>query len=250
MITNNERQDSPELVLKAVADSLSTSLRVAMPGIIQSFDVGAVTATIQPAVKAPVRQADGSLSSVALPLLVDVPVVFPRGGGVTLTFPITEGDECLVIFADRCIDYWWQNGGVQEPVDPRQHHLADAFALVGPQSQAKKISGISTSAAQLRTDDGAAFIEVAAGHNITVNTPGKLTASAQGGTEINSPEIVLNGNVTINGNLSQGMGAGGGAATMLGPVSVTNDVTAGGISLQTHKHGGVETGGGQTGGPQ
>lgn len=251
MITNNERQDSPELVLKAMADSVSTDLRVACPGIIQSFDAGAVTATIQPSVKVPVRQADGAVTSVALPLLVDVPVYFPRGGGVTLTFPVTEGDECLVIFADRCIDYWWQNGGVQEPVDPRQHHLADAFALVGPQSQAKKISGISTSAAQLRTDDGAAFIELDPGsHAVTVTTPGKLTASAQGGTEINSPEIVLNGNVTINGNLSQGMGAGGGTATMLGPVNVTNDVNAGGISLQTHKHGGVETGGGQTGGPE
>ncbi|MGP2948274.1 phage baseplate assembly protein V [Serratia nevei] len=251
MVTNNERQDSPELVLKAVADSLSTSLRVAMPGIIQSFNVDAVTAMIQPAVKASVRQSDGSLSSVALPLLVDVPVVFPRGGGVTLTFPVAAGDECLVVFADRCIDYWWQNGGVQEPLDQRQHHLADAFALVGPQSQAQKISGISTSAAQLRTDDGAAFIELDPGsHAINVTTQGKLTASAQGGTEINSPEIVLNGNVTINGNLSQGMGNGGGTATMYGPVTVTNDVTAGGISLQTHKHGGVETGGGQTGGPE
>ncbi|SUI40276.1 Gp138 family membrane-puncturing spike protein [Serratia marcescens] len=251
MITNNERQDSPELVLKAVADSLSTSLRVAMPGIIQSFDAGAVTATIQSAVKASVRQSDGSLSSVALPLLVDVPVVFPRGGGVTLTFPVAAGDECLVVFADRCIDYWWQNGGVQEPVDQRQHHLADAFALIGPQSQAQKISGISTSAAQLRTDDGAAFIELDPGsHAVNVTTPGKLTASAQGGTEINSPEIVLNGNVTINGNLSQGMGDGGGTATMHGPVTVTDDVTAGGISLQTHKHGGVETGGGHTGGPE
>ncbi|HGE8301168.1 TPA: Gp138 family membrane-puncturing spike protein [Serratia marcescens] len=251
MITNNERQDSPELVLKAVADSLSTSLRVAMPGIIQSFDAGTVTATIQPAVKASVRQSDGSLSSVALPLLVDVPVVFPRGGGVTLTFPVAAGDECLVVFADRCIDYWWQNGGVQEPVDQRQHHLADAFALVGPQSQAKIISGISTNTAQLRTDDGAAFIELDPGsHAVNVTTHGKLTASAQGGTEINSPEIVLNGNVTINGNLSQGMGDGGGSAKMHGPVTVTNDVTAGGISLQTHKHGGVETGGGQTGGPE
>ncbi len=251
MITNNERQDSPELVLKAVADSLSTSLRVAMPGIIQSFDAGAVTATIQPAVKSSVRQSDGSLSSVALPLLVDVPVVFPRGGGVTLTFPVAAGDECLVVFADRCIDYWWQSGGVQEPVDQRQHHLADAFALIGPQSQANKISGISTTTAQLRTDDGAAFVELDPGsHAVNVTTTGKLTASAQGGTEINSPEIVLNGNVTINGNLSQGMGDGGGTATMHGPVTVTNDVTAGGISLQTHKHGGVETGGGQTGGPE
>ncbi|MBP1000580.1 Gp138 family membrane-puncturing spike protein [Serratia fonticola] len=251
MITNNERQDSPELVYKALTDALSTGLRVACPGIIQSFDPDAVTATIQPAVKAPVRQADGSVVSVALPLLVDVPVEFPRGGGVTLTFPIKPGDECVVEFADRCIDYWWQNGGVQEPVDPRQHHLADAFARVGPQSQAQKISGISTSAAQLRTDDGAAFIELDPGsHAVNVTTTGKLTASALGGTEINSPEIVLNGNVTINGNLEQGMGTGGGTATMQGPVKVTNDVTAGGKSLMGHTHGGVQTGGGSTGKPQ
>jgi hypothetical protein len=85
---------------------------------------------------------------------VDVPVIFPRGGGCTLTFPVKAGDECLLIFADRCIDFWWQNGGVQKPVDLRMHDLSDAFAIVGPQSQAHKISGISTSAAQLRTDDG------------------------------------------------------------------------------------------------
>ncbi|EHF8259212.1 translation initiation factor IF-2, partial [Enterobacter roggenkampii] len=96
---------------------------------------------------------------------------------------------------------------------------------------------------------GAAFVEVAAGHAITVKTPGKLTASADGGTEITSPTIVLNGNVTINGNLSQGMGASGGSATMRGPVTVTNDVSAGGKSLMTHTHGGVQTGSGNTGGP-
>jgi len=252
MITNNERQDSPELVYRAVTDALSTGLRVALPGIIQSFDPDAVTCTVQPAIKGSMRKADGTTVSTMLPLLVDVPVIFPRGGGVTLTFPVKKGDECLVVFGDRCIDFWWQNGGVQEPgSDARQHHLADGFALVGPQSQAQKISGISTSAAQLRTDDGAAFIELDPGsHAVTVATPGKLTASAQGGTEITSPEIVLNGNVTINGNLAQGMGEGGGTATMLGPVNVTNDVTAGGISLETHKHGGVETGSGSTGGPQ
>ncbi|MDU9086154.1 Gp138 family membrane-puncturing spike protein, partial [Klebsiella pneumoniae] len=157
---------------------------------------------------------------------------------------------CLVIFADRCIDFWWQSGGIQEPVDERMHDLSDAFCIVGPQSQAKKIGGISTTAAQLRTDDGSAFIEVAAGHDVTVKTSGKLTASADGGTEITSPEIILNGNVTINGNLSQGMGESGGSATMYGPVTVTNDVTAGGKSLMTHTHGGVEHGNDSTGEPE
>ncbi|EJH9745200.1 phage baseplate protein, partial [Escherichia coli] len=186
---------------QAIADSVSTQMRVAMPGIIQSFDPDTVTCTAEVALRGIV--GDGSTE---LKPLVDVPVIFPRGGGCTLTFPVKEGDECLLIFADRCIDFWWQSGGVQETVDPRQHDLSDAFAIVGPQSQARKISGISTSAAQLRTDDGAAFVEVAAGHNITVQTPGQLTATAEGGTTITSPTITLNGNVTINGNLSQGMG--------------------------------------------
>ncbi|MEI2684616.1 Gp138 family membrane-puncturing spike protein [Erwinia aphidicola] len=229
--------------------SIFSMMRVSIPGIIQSFDPETVTCVVQPAIKGAVPNDSGVPVSSDMTLLMDVPVMFPRGGGCTLTFPIKPGDECLVIFADRCIDFWWQSGGVQEPADDRQHDLSDAFAIVGPQSQAKKISGISMSGAQLRTDDGAAFVEVAAGHAITVQTPGKLTASAQGGAEITAPEIVLNGNVTINGNLSQGMGSSGGTATMLGPMNVTNDVTAGGKSLMKHTHGGVETGGGNTGGP-
>ncbi|KFK92010.1 MULTISPECIES: phage baseplate assembly protein V [unclassified Serratia (in: enterobacteria)] len=235
---------------QALADAISASIRVAIPGIIQSFDPVAVTCVVQPAIKGYETDDSGDRTSTSLPLLVDVPVIFPRGGGVTLTFPVNAGDECLVLFADRCIDFWWQNGGVQEPVDGRSHDFSDGFALVGPQSQAQKISGISTSAAQLRTDDGAAFIELdPESHAVNVTTPGKLIASAQGGTEITSPEIVLNGNVTINGNLSQGMGAAGGTATMQGPVKVTNDLTAGGKSLMSHTHGGVQNGSGNTGAP-
>ncbi|HFR4301113.1 TPA: Gp138 family membrane-puncturing spike protein [Klebsiella pneumoniae] len=233
-----------------LAQAIMSAMRVSIPGIIQSFDPDAVTAVVQPAIKGAEKDESGAQVSVNLPLLVDVPVVFPRGGGCTLTFPIKEGDECLVIFADRCIDFWWQSGGIQEPVDERMHDLSDAFCIVGPQSQAKKIGGISTTAAQLRTDDGSAFIEVAEGHDVTVKTSGKLTASADGGTEITSPEIILNGNVTINGNLSQGMGESGGSATMHGPVTVTNDVTAGGKSLMTHTHGGVEHGSDSTGEPE
>lgn len=170
---------------------------------------------------------------------------------MTLTFPVRVGDECLVVFADRCIDYWWQSGGVQEPVDPRQHNLSDGFALIGPQSQQQKISNISTHTAQLRSDDGAAYIELDPNsHNVTIITPAKLTATANGGTEITSPDIILNGNVTINGNLSQGMGAGGGTATLQGPVTVSHDVTAAGISLKNHVHSGVQSGRGKTGKPQ
>ncbi|QGH64254.1 Gp138 family membrane-puncturing spike protein [Serratia proteamaculans] len=229
------------MVLKALADSISTGLHVACAGIIQSFDPDAVTATIQPAVKVPVRQADGSVVSVALPLLVDVPVEFPRGGGVTLTFPIKPGDECVVEFADRCIDYWWQNGGVQEPVDPRQHHLADAFARVGPQSQAKKISGISTSAAQFRSDDGSTYLEIDP-------TSKKMKIVAPGGLEVITPLADFSEAVTIKGLLSWmggmvGSIAEGTAAKITGTVEFIGKVFANGKQIDDkHKHGGVQHG--------
>lgn len=241
-VSDKTRSGALAEVLASERKTINEQLRVALPGIIQSFDPGTVTAVVQPAIRYIERDNDGNKTTKDYPLLVDVPVVFPRGGGCTLTFPVTAGDECLVIFADRCIDFWWQSGGIQEPVDGRMHDLSDAFCIVGPQSQAKKIRGISTTAAQLRTDDGSAFIELAAGGDITATTAGNAT--------INAPEIILNGNVTINGNLSQGMGDGGGTAMMRGPVTVTNDVTAGGKSLMTHTHGGVEHGNDSTGEPE
>ncbi|ENN7401663.1 translation initiation factor IF-2 [Escherichia coli] len=203
--------------------ALMSALRVAMPGIVQSFDPDAVTAVVQPAIRGQEQSPDGGSQSTVLPLLVDVPVVFPRGGGCTLTFPVSAGDECLVVFADRCIDFWWQNGGVQEPVDTRMHDLSDAFCIVGPQSQANKISGISTDAVQLRTDDGASFVEL----------------SKSGGVTITGQQVTINGPVNINGDTQ-----------VDGSVTSTGDQVAAGISQTEHKHSGVKSGGDMTGGPQ
>lgn len=85
--------------------------------------------------------------------------------------------------------------------------------------------------------------------NVVVNATGNINASAEGEVVITAPNITLNGTVMINGPLTQGTGSAGGAATMQGPVTVTNDVTAGGISLQGHTHTGVQPGGGNTGTP-
>ncbi|MDW1399195.1 Gp138 family membrane-puncturing spike protein [Klebsiella pneumoniae] len=216
-VSDKTRSGALAEVLASERKTLNEQMRVALPGIIQSFDPESVTAVVQPAIRYIERDNDGNQSTQDYPLLVDVPVIFPRGGGCTLTFPVSAGDECLVIFADRCIDFWWQSGGIQEPVDGRMHDLSDAFCIVGPQSQAKKIGGISTTAAQLRTDDGSAIIELAAGGAVTIT----------------SPQITINGPLQVNGEIIS-----------------TGDQLAGGISQIGHTHGGVEPGGGSTGAPQ
>lgn len=85
--------------------------------------------------------------------------------------------------------------------------------------------------------------------DITATAQGDVTVTAAGQITMTAPNITLNGSVLINGPLAQGTGSAGGGATMAGPVTVANDVTAGGISLQGHTHTGVQPGGGNTGTP-
>ena len=160
MRDRRELLNDPEEALRAALAGFQAGLWTALPGIIQSFNAAAQTVSVQPALKAKLRRPDGGVVSVTLPLLVDVPVVFTGGGGFTLTFPIAAGDEALVVFADRCIDAWWQSGGVQEPVEPRMHDLSDGFALVGVRSQARALPAVSIENVQLRSDTGEDYVEI------------------------------------------------------------------------------------------
>lgn len=232
--------------MKVLSDTIFSMLRVSMPGIIQSFDPIACTCTVQPAISGQVANEAGEFKSAPLPLLVDVPVVFPRGGGCTITFPVKAGDECLVVFSDRCIDFWWQNGGVQEPVDPRQHDLSDAFAFIGPQSQAEVIGNISTSTLQMRTDDGAAYIELDPNsHAVNIVAPG--------GLNVTTPLAKFSAAVTINGLLTWmggmvGSLATGTAAKITGAIEFIGSLKSNGKDISdSHTHSGVQTGTGNSG---
>lgn len=64
-------------------------------------------------------------------------------------------------------------------------------------------------------------------------------------------KVLIKGDVTHEGNSSQtGSAAIQGNQAINGSIRATGDIKSGGISLQSHKHGGVETGGGSTGTPQ
>ncbi|MFA9439393.1 Gp138 family membrane-puncturing spike protein [Uliginosibacterium sp. sgz301328] len=227
-----ERTGDTLAAMKALVRGDRARLWTALPGIIQSFDAVAMTCTVQPALRENVRQEDGSTQSLQLPLLVDVPVVFPGGGSCTLTFPVKEGDECLVVFASRCIDAWWQQGGIQQQAEFRMHDLSDGFAFVGVRSQPRKFN-VSTEAVQLRKDDGSAFVQIdVATGGILATTPSDIIANAGTSARVVAPEIFITGHVTINGD-----------------VDVNGEVTANGIPLSDHKHKDVVPGGGVSGVP-
>lgn len=105
-------------------------LHVAQPGIVESYDPATQRASVQLCIRQRLVVEGGSELQPAA-LLPSVPVLFPRGGGTFITWPIERGDHVLVVFQDGSIDRWTQMGGVVDPIDPRAHALSDAVAIPG-----------------------------------------------------------------------------------------------------------------------
>jgi len=141
---------------------------------------------------------------------------------------------------------------------PGEVALYDAFGKYVKLSQ----TGIVVEAAgQSVTVNDASTVVVNATTSVTLNTPTthltgalqvdgavvmKSTVEADGAVTMKSTANVA-GMATVGGLASTGLA---GASSVAGNIAITGgDVTADGISLKTHVHGGVTTGSGNTAGP-
>lgn len=157
-----ERLKELQQAILAAVNAQFLDVWTALPAIVSDVSelAGEMVLTVQPAILIPVRDSAGAITLVKMPVCKDVPVVWQGGGGVTLTFPVQPGDEALVVFGSRCMDGWWQNGGVQPPAEFRFMDLSDGFALVGLRSLPRVLSSINSTAAELRSDDASTYVRV------------------------------------------------------------------------------------------
>jgi hypothetical protein len=118
----------------------------------------------------------------------------------------------------------------------RMHDLSDGFAILGPFSQATKISGVSTSTTQLRSDDGQTYVDLdPAGKVVKVKAPNGIT--------LDTPTVTVTGVVNV-----QNVNSAPTSMSINGNTNFTGQVSANGHRIdETHKHTGVTTGAGQTG---
>lgn len=210
---------------RAALEAFSRRLRVAVPGIIQEFDPNKQTVTVRPAITESVV-LDGKAQPIPLPLLYDVPICLPRAGGYVLTMPIQQGDECLIIFGDVCIDSWWQSGGQQDQFEQRRHDLSDGFAVLAPWSQPRVVANYNMGATELRTDNGQTKVTV---------EPGKITLTSQNVTVNASSNATIQGQ-TVNITGTSGVTINGNAQTQIDNKS-----------FLLHRHSGVSSGGSTSG---
>jgi phage baseplate assembly protein gpV len=269
-----ERSGKSLTALLAMLEGHQAGIWTALPAVVTdkapdapgavAFDPEKQTCTCQTLIQARAQNPDGTFEWISIPPLLDVPVVFPAGGGCTLTFGLKNGDEGLVVIASRCIDAWWQHGwrgdndvpAPQVQMEFRMHDLSDGFFIPGPRSLPNVIPAISPDTAQFRTDTGNTYVELVpddsalnvvttgdinadaggsinaqAGGDINAQASGAITASAGTTAHITAPDgctidanTTINGNLHVNGHISFTAGISGSGSIGGATAAITGDL--------------------------
>ena len=114
-------QEFLQSALDSLRREIFSTLRVAMPGQIVSYDANSGLASVQPALR---QSASGTV--LTAPILSEVPVILP-----TADYNVVTGAPCLLVFLDFCLDGFLQSGQPVIPPAPRKHDISDAVAILG-----------------------------------------------------------------------------------------------------------------------
>ena len=158
-MSEDTRPNLARVLTQAIARA-GESIRVALPAKVVAYDASIQAVDVQPMIKDRFENEDGDIESETLPVIPRVPVVFPGANGFRVTFPIAVGDTVLLVFSDRSLDVWLDQGRVVDPNDPRTHSLADAIAIPGLRSYKSPLLDAPTDAMSIGSDTSGAVIEI------------------------------------------------------------------------------------------
>lgn len=161
------RSPEPQEVLRAAMEYALADVHTALPGRVEAYDPATQKADIKPLIKRLVSTEDGEELLEELPVLPQVPVIFPRTASAFITFPVAAGDHVLLIFNERSIDNFVAGDGEDtDPDEYRTHDLSDAVALLGFYPDAKAIveADNDTERLTMGTTEGGMRLHIASDH--------------------------------------------------------------------------------------
>ena len=205
-VSNNETMS--QLLRQAMRNQLA-EVQTCVPAEILTYDYKKQKASVKPCLNR--VYTDGEVTEY--PPIHDVPVIFPRSGGASITMPVKKGDPVMIMFSSRSIDEWAENGGTLSPTDNRMHDINDAIAIVGlyPFSQASPAQNnddllIQYDGSSVTLKKGgtanvkAKNINAEAAQACTVKaTTCTITATK---VTIDAPDVKITGNLVVAGDIS------------------------------------------------
>jgi len=164
------------------------------------------------------------------PVIHNVPVVFPSGGGGIISFPLSVGDTVLLVFGREDISNFLKDKRLGRPATQRKFSINDAIAIpcLTPFSDT-----LNPSKDKVELKYKGSVVSIDNEGNVEVKSQSKVSVDAIGEVRVKSPTLVLDcPQVTIIGALN-----------VTGNVSTDGDLITPIIpSLNTHKHGLIQTG--------
>lgn len=126
------------------------------PAKVLAYDAAAQTVNVEPLIDVVTENTEGGTTARARPILQGIPVLFMRGAGGGLTYPVKAGDIALVVPCGASILRWFTRGGELERVDPGYDRpsMQDAFAIVGGHTRSRKATTAPDDAVVLHADTG------------------------------------------------------------------------------------------------
>lgn len=135
--------------IKTGIESRLVDVHTALPCKVKRFD-----ATLQVVDVVPVLKRKFSSTVIeTLPVITNVPIVYPQSGDAIISFPIAIGDYVYCVFSERSIDKWLRNGDIVDPADPRKHNLSDAVAIPGLKPFTEKRTRVHSSHMRIENKD-------------------------------------------------------------------------------------------------
>lgn len=159
--------------LKNIIKEKINNIHTAVPGEIVSIDESTGRASVLP--KAQMRFSNGK--TLDFPIITGVPLVMPQSGvaETSIAFPVSPGDQCLLVFSEQALDYWLGNGSANSQL---KYSLSGAIAIPG----------------LMRSISDEVKEATASGSIIIKNKNTKIT--------VTEASVAIRGDVSIDGNLS------------------------------------------------
>ena len=126
-------------LFKTAFDHEISNIHTALPGHIVKYDAKTQKAEVMPDLQK--KYYNGTVQD--MPIITNVPIVFPRGDDFFIKLPIKANDSVLLIFIERSLERWLSLGGVVEPGSNRKFDISDCVAIPGFYSFASPISDSS-----------------------------------------------------------------------------------------------------------
>ncbi len=210
---------------KFILNQFKKSLYSIIPGVIETYNQSTKRCRVKPAIN--IKKTDGTIEEQSE--IINVPVVWPSGGGFTILSPLPSGTPVLIFFSQRGITKFKETFSTE---DPGKGVFAKEDAIVIPSFGSLSVTPATNDGMSMQTEDGSNYIfvedgdiEITATSKVTVNAPDiianadntieanatDIEANATATTTVTSPLITLDGAVVITGNLSMPTGLISGA---------------------------------------